>query len=90
MNYDDGSFDYVDGPGLTKIRGKKEMERYLKNQFDFSKQILTVEEHADPLHRFERPRGRVTCPNAQVATHLNPPRTPPPPPLKTAGEIKLP
>ena len=43
-NYDDGSFDYVDGPGLTKIRGKKEMERYLKNQFDFSKQFLTVEE----------------------------------------------
>ena len=43
-NYDDGSFDYVDGPGLTKIHGKKEMERYLKNQFDFSKQFLTVEE----------------------------------------------
>ena len=43
-NYDDAAFDYVDGPGLTKIHGKKEMERYLKNQFDFSKQFLTVEE----------------------------------------------
>jgi len=43
-NYDDDAFDYVDGPGLTKIHGKKEMERYLKNQFDFSKQFLTVEE----------------------------------------------
>ena len=45
-NYHDGRLDshYVNGPGLTKIRGKKEMERYLKNQFDFSKQFLTVEE----------------------------------------------
>ena len=43
-NYDDGEFYYVDGPGLTEARGKAEMERYLRNQFDFSRQFLTVEE----------------------------------------------
>lgn len=43
-NYDEEDFSYVDGPGLTKIRGKREMERYLKNQFDFSRQFLTVED----------------------------------------------
>lgn len=45
-NYDDegGAFSYVDGPGLTKIRGKPAMERYLRNQFDFSRQYLSVEE----------------------------------------------
>lgn len=43
-NYDDEAFDYVDGPGLTKIHGKRNMERYLRNQFDFSRQYLTVDE----------------------------------------------
>lgn len=45
-NYDDegGAFSYVDGPGLTKVRGKPAMERYLRNQFDFSRQYLSVEE----------------------------------------------
>ena len=43
-NYDDAAFDYVDGPGLTKIHGKRNMERYLRNQFDFSRQYLTVED----------------------------------------------
>ena len=43
-NYDDEEFSYVDGPGLTKIQGKRAMERYLKNQFDFSKQFLTVQD----------------------------------------------
>ena len=33
---------YVDGPGLTNVRGKDAMARYLKNQFDFSRQYLTV------------------------------------------------
>jgi hypothetical protein len=42
-NYDD-EFYYVDGPGLTEVRGKKQMERYLRNQFDFSRQFLTVKE----------------------------------------------
>jgi hypothetical protein len=42
-NYDD-DFYYVDGPGLTEVRGKKQMERYLRNQFDFSRQFLTVKE----------------------------------------------
>ena len=45
-NYDDegGAFSYVDGPGLTQVRGKPAMERYLRNQFDFSRQYLSVEE----------------------------------------------
>jgi len=33
---------YVDGPGLTKVFGKKNMATYLTNQFAFSNQWLTV------------------------------------------------
>ena len=33
---------YVDGPGLTNVRGKEAMATYLRNQFAFSNQWLTV------------------------------------------------
>jgi hypothetical protein len=33
---------YVDGPGLTNVRGKQAMATYLRNQFAFSNQWLTV------------------------------------------------
>ena len=33
---------YVDGPGLTNVRGKDAMATYLRNQFAFSNQWLTV------------------------------------------------
>jgi hypothetical protein len=35
--------EYVDGPGLTHVFSKEQMRQYLKNQFDFSRQWLTVE-----------------------------------------------
>ena len=35
---------YVDGPGLTKVFGKAQMSTYLANQFEFSRQYLTVAE----------------------------------------------
>ena len=35
---------YVDGPGLTNVRGKDAMATYLRNQFEFSNQWLTVTE----------------------------------------------
>ena len=35
---------YVDGPGLTKVFGKAQMSTYLANQFEFSRQYLTVVE----------------------------------------------
>ena len=34
--------EYTDGPGLTRIRGVAQMGTYLKNQFQFSRQYLTV------------------------------------------------
>ena len=34
--------EYTDGPGLTRIRGVVQMGTYLKNQFQFSRQYLTV------------------------------------------------
>jgi len=38
------SLEYVDGPGLTHIAGKERMALYLRNQFEFSRQYLTVSE----------------------------------------------
>ena len=38
------SLEYTDGPGLTHIAGKDQMSRYLRNQFEFSRQYLTVAE----------------------------------------------
>ena len=37
------TLQYVDGPGLTKVFGLKNMKTYLANQFAFSNQWLTVE-----------------------------------------------
>ena len=34
--------EYTDGPGLTRIRGAAQMGTYLANQFQFSRQYLTV------------------------------------------------
>ena len=38
------NLEYTDGPGLTHIAGKDQMSRYLRNQFEFSRQYLTVAE----------------------------------------------
>ena len=35
---------YVDGPGLVRVSGADQMRTYLANQFDFSRQYLTVAE----------------------------------------------
>ena len=38
--------EYTDGPGLTRVFGRENMRQYLKNQFDFSRQWLSVTDEA--------------------------------------------
>ena len=42
LSHYSANVEYTDGPGLTRVVGRDNMRQYLKNQFDFSRQWLSV------------------------------------------------
>jgi hypothetical protein len=42
LSHYSANVEYTDGPGLTHVVGRENMRQYLKNQFDFSRQWLSV------------------------------------------------
>ena len=42
LSHYSANVEYTDGPGLTRVVGRDNMRQYLKNQFDFSWQWLSV------------------------------------------------